>query len=136
MKRCTESFTIWRDGAPVAFVNGQLVEDKHPILKTHKHLFAELEASAGQAPPAQLKPVEQATAAPGETRILTPPAAGTGAQEDRRTSGKPFDPGEHNAPEVLEYLQDADEDERERVLAAEAAGRKRKGILGDAGAKE
>jgi hypothetical protein len=128
MKRCTESFTIWRDGAPVAFVAGQLVEDKHPILKTHKHLFAEPEASAGQAPPTQLKPVEQATADPGEPRALTPPQAAAG--------DKPFDPGEHTAPQVLAYLKDADEEERERVLAAEADGQKRKGILGDAGAKE
>lgn len=122
MKRCTESFTIWRDGAPVAFVVGQLVDDKHPILKTHKHLFAEPEASSGQAPPAQLRPVEQATADPGENRTLTPPQAPAG--------DKPFDPGEHTAPQVLAYLKDADDEERARVLAAEADGQKRKGILG------
>jgi hypothetical protein len=134
MKRCTESFTIWRDGAPVAFAAGQLVDDKHPILKTHKHLFAEPEASTGQAPPAQLKPVEQATADPGEPRTLTPPAAAA-VGGDANTKGEPFDPGEHKAPEVLAYLKDADEEERARVLAAEAEGQKRKGILGDA-AKE
>lgn len=132
MKRCTESFTIWRDGAPVAFTAGQLVDDKHPILKTHKHLFGELEASSGHAPPATLKPVEQATADPGETRTLTPPAATGGTGLD----GKAFDPGEHKAPDVIAYLKDADDEERARVLAAEADGQKRKGILGDAGAKE
>jgi hypothetical protein len=129
MKRCTESFTIWRDGAPVAFVAGQLLDDKHPILKTHKHLFADPQASDGQAPPAQLKPVEQATADPGEQRTLTPPrAAGDDGDE------KPFDPSEHNAPQVQAYLKDADDEERARVLAAEADGRNRKGILGDTGA--
>lgn len=132
MKRCNESFTIWRDGAPVAFTAGQLVDDKHPILKSHKHLFGELEASSGHAPPATLRAVEQATAEPGETRTLTPPADTGGTEPD----GKPFDPGEHKAPEVIAYLKDADETERARVLAAEADGQKRKGILGDAGAKE
>ncbi|WHM32445.1 hypothetical protein OH540_21315 [Streptomyces sp. BPPL-273] len=134
MKRCTESFTIWRDGAPIAFVAGQLVDDKHPILKSHSHLFGELEASSGHAQPARLTAVEQATADPGQPRALTPPApaASGGAGSD----GKPFDPGEHGAPDVLAYLKDADEDERARVLALEASGRKRKGILGGTGAKE
>lgn len=131
MKRCTESFTIWRDGAPVAFVAGQLLDDKHPILKTHKHLFADPQAADGQAPPAQLKPVEQATADPGEQRTLTPPRATGGDGGD-----KPFDPSEHTAPQVLAYLKDADDEEIGRVIAAEAAGQRRKGILGDAAAKE
>ncbi|CBG71873.1 hypothetical protein SCAB_48221 [Streptomyces scabiei 87.22] len=129
MKRCTESFTIWRDGAPVAFAVGQLVDDKHPILKTHKHLFAEPTASTGQATAAALRPAEQATSEPGEKRTLTPPEQTARQAED---GPKPFDPGEHKAPEVLAYLRDADEEERARVLAAEAAGQKRKGILGDA----
>ncbi|MEH0578992.1 hypothetical protein QBA54_31985 [Streptomyces sp. B21-108] len=130
IKRCTESFTIWRDGAPVAFVAGQLVDDKHPILKSHGHLFSDPETAARPALAPTLKPVEQATADPGEQRALTPPAPAQ--QED---GGKPFDPGEHKAPEVLAYLKDANEEERARVLAAEADGQKRKGILGDA-AKE
>jgi hypothetical protein len=134
MKRCSESFTIWRDGAPVAFVAGQLVDDKHPILKTHGHLFAEPEATAAPPAPPQVKarPAEQATNDPGELRTLTPPEQ-TAAQGG--DAPKPFDPGEHNADQVLEYLKGADEEERARVLAAEAEGRKRKGILGDA-AKE
>lgn len=40
-----------------------------------------------------------------------------------------FDPAEHNVPDVLAYLADADEDERARVLAAEAAGQARATIL-------
>ncbi|MEU5077100.1 hypothetical protein AB0G76_36960 [Streptomyces asoensis] len=127
MKRCNESFTIWRDGAPVAFTAGQLVDDKHPILKTHKHLFGELEASSGHAQPSTLRPVEQATADPGQPRSLTPPASTGG--EDKAPAD--YDPGEYNAPEVVEYLKTATEEERDRVLAAEAAGRKRKSILGD-----
>lgn len=129
IKRCKESFTIWQGGAPVAFVVGQLVDDKHPILKTHGHLFAEPEASSRPALPATLKAVEQATAEPGEQRTLTPPAAVQGVDK-QQADGTPFDPGAHKAPEVLAYLKDADEEERARVLAAEAEGQKRKGILG------
>ncbi|MFF7067304.1 hypothetical protein [Streptomyces pseudovenezuelae] len=132
MKRCTESFTIWRDGAPVGFVAGQLVEDKHPILKTHGHLFAEPVATAGQAA-APLKPVEEATANPGEQRTLTPP---TTVVSSEPTGAEPFDPAEHTIPQVLAYLKDADDEERARVLDIEAAGEKRKGILGDTAAKE
>jgi hypothetical protein len=44
---------------------------------------------------------------------------------------EPFDPAAHNAEEVLAHLADADEDERARVLAAEAAesGKQRKSVL-------
>lgn len=131
MKRCTESFTIWRDGAPVAFTAGQLVDDKHPILKSHKHLFEEPSGSR-PASAFTLKPVEQATADPGQQRSLTPPAGaadGDGPSSEQGEDSVTFDPGEHNAPEVIEYLKSADEEERSRVLAAETAGKNRKGIL-------
>jgi hypothetical protein len=42
-----------------------------------------------------------------------------------------FDPSEHTVAEVEEYLESADEDERERVLAAEAEGKARKSLLPD-----
>lgn len=41
---------------------------------------------------------------------------------------KAFDPGEHNADEVLDYLNQADVAEAVRVLDAEAAGKDRRGI--------
>jgi hypothetical protein len=125
VKRCTESFTIWRDGAPVAFVAGQLLDDKHPILKSHSHLFAD-PVTIPRPAPAAVRATEQATADPGEARTLTPPAPGPTSGGD----GEPFDPGQHTAPEVIEYLKSADDEERARVLAAEADGQKRKGILG------
>lgn len=40
-----------------------------------------------------------------------------------------FDPSEANVVEVKAYLDGADEDERERVLAAEATGKNRSGVL-------
>ncbi|MFE2046365.1 hypothetical protein ACFXAZ_36685 [Streptomyces sp. NPDC059477] len=120
MQRCTESFSIWRDGAPLAFVAGQLVDDKHPILKTHSHLFTQPQATVHRA--AVLRPVEQATADPGERRDLAPPAD--------PAAGAPFDPAVHTGPEVIEYLKAADEDERARVLAAERDGKNRSTVLG------
>ncbi|MBP5890640.1 hypothetical protein [Streptomyces scabiei] len=41
-----------------------------------------------------------------------------------------FDPSEHDAPGVLAHLATADETETARVLAAEAAGKNRKTIMG------
>jgi hypothetical protein len=59
----------------------------------------------------------------GETPAEDPPT-GDGEAE----GGKPFDPAEHNAADVLAYLKDVDEAEATRVLDAEAAGKERKGI--------
>lgn len=44
-----------------------------------------------------------------------------------------YDPADYNVDEVLEYLtsEDITEEESARVLAAEKAGKARKGILGD-----
>lgn len=40
--------------------------------------------------------------------------------------GEPFDPNDHNASEVREYLSgDISDDERDRVIAAERAGKNR-----------
>lgn len=46
-------------------------------------------------------------------------------------SDERFDPGENTVDEVESYLATADEDERERVLAAESAGKSRKSITGE-----
>lgn len=63
---------------------------------------------------------------------LTPVDADTGADAVQADGGdEPFDPAEHDAPEVLAYL-DAhadDTDEVTRVLEAEQAGKARKTIL-------
>jgi hypothetical protein len=41
-----------------------------------------------------------------------------------------FDPSQHTVAEVNAYLEDADPDEKARVLEQERAGKARKGILG------
>jgi len=48
--------------------------------------------------------------------------------DDERTEQGVFDPAEHNADDVLAYLEQADETEATRVLNVEAFGKKRKGI--------
>jgi len=123
VQRCVQPFVIWPAGAPVAYTAGRLVEDSDPILKTHRHHFEAVEAVARRNTAAAR--VEAASAAPGELRSVTLPA------QSGPADAEVFDPGEHNAPEVLAYLETADEAERERVLAVEAAGKARKGIVGD-----
>lgn len=52
------------------------------------------------------------------------------AAEDaqQEESQEVYDPAEHTAPEVLEYLKGVGEQEAERVLESEQAGKNRKGI--------
>lgn len=40
-----------------------------------------------------------------------------------------FDPNDHNVDKVQKYLDNADDDERQRVIDAEADGQNRKGIV-------
>lgn len=54
------------------------------------------------------------------------PAAGEENAEDK---AEQFDPSKATIAEVEEYLAGSDEAERDRVLAAEAAGKNRKGVL-------
>ncbi len=48
--------------------------------------------------------------------------------EQDNTPDEVFDPSEHKAEEVIDYLETADADEARRVLAAEAAGKTRSTI--------
>lgn len=135
VKRVTEPFAVWRDGMPATYTAGMLVDDKDPILKTHKHLFEDVSAAVKSRPS---RGVEQATADPGEPRSITPPVVTE--QTERQPSAaegdgdaEPFDPAEHSAPEVLAYLDGADPDEIRRVLDAEESGQGRKGITGKRG---
>ncbi|WP_086746198.1 hypothetical protein [Streptomyces scabiei] len=51
-------------------------------------------------------------------------------ESEEPASQQLFDPSEHDAPSVLAHLATADETESARVLAAEAAGKNRKTIMG------
>lgn len=57
--------------------------------------------------------------------IVTPGEEGA----DAEGAGAEFDPNEHTVAEVQDYL-DAHPEDEERVLAAEAAGKNRSGIVG------
>ena len=54
-----------------------------------------------------------------------------GKVPDAPTGEAAYDPADHTVDEVKEYLDGADDAERERVLAAEADGKARKGLLPD-----
>lgn len=61
-----------------------------------------------------------------------PETGGEGAEtgeEDLIGDGEPYDPGAHTADEVVKYLKDASDEEKSRVLAAEADGKGRSTIL-------
>lgn len=116
-KRVTSPFSIWVDGSPRVYPGGTLIDDKDPILKTHGHLMEDVEtAVAARA----ARRVEQTTAAPGEVRTLTPPSTPGPAE---------YDPGQDTVKGVLARLDQADEAEARRVLAAEDQGQARAGIL-------
>lgn len=51
------------------------------------------------------------------------------ADEQAREEAPAFDPAEHTISEVEAYLEEAEDDERARVFAAEEAGKQRKGVL-------
>ena len=66
--RCTEAFAITeKNGVARVLRPGDLVEDKDPVVKQCPHAFEPVEANAAQA---TSRAVEQATAAPGETRTV------------------------------------------------------------------
>lgn len=131
VQRCVESFTVWPNGAPVTFTAGQLIEEKHPILKTHGHLFQDVTTAAQ---PRQAQRIEAAVDDPGSLRNLTPPSGGGGL----------YDPAEHSNREVLAYLSTATEAEALRVLDAEAGAdtpragicKMREQVLDDARARD
>lgn len=65
-----------------------------------------------------------------------PEEQGEESEEQGEKHPEEFNPSEATVDEVRDYLENADEEERQRVLAAEAEGKKRKGILDLAAAPE
>lgn len=55
------------------------------------------------------------------------------APEQAPAGGNLFDPSEHNADEVMAYLESASLEEAERVVQDETDGKARKGILTQSG---
>lgn len=87
----------------------------------------------GETEPAELVRDEE-TYEVAEPAVMDPEADADDveAEDEERaiTEEDLYDPSEHNVVDVLEYLDgDITEEERERVLAAEEAGKNRKGIL-------
>lgn len=69
--RCKEAFAVTdSDGAALVFAPGDLVDSKNKHVKGRESLFEAVEANVER----KARPVEQATAAPGETRTRTEPA--------------------------------------------------------------
>ncbi|MEU8316699.1 MULTISPECIES: hypothetical protein [Actinomycetes] len=128
-KRCKQPFAVEVGGVTRVVPAGEVVSTDDPVFsRSTREFFEGIGAHVDRVAErraATVGSVEAATADPGTARTLTPPTPP--ADPDLGA----FDPGIHPVREVLAYLADADEEERERVLAAEAAGQARKGILGD-----
>lgn len=96
-----------------------------------RNQVAAMNPASAQAPvapeeePQESEAEEEAPEAP-ETPEEAPEAAETPQEEVE--GDKPFDPSEHNAPAVLDYLRTVGYEEALRVLDAEEAGKARKGV--------
>lgn len=134
-----ETFTPWEETED----NGKAIHDKaHEAALTEQVLAAENEENeplpedelepVGETEPAELVRDEE-TYEPAESTLMDPESEPEEDEEEGErdvTEEDLFDPSEHTIPEVKEYLDsDISEEERERVLAAEEAGKGRKGIL-------
>lgn len=78
-----ESFVSEHDGSMLEIRQGDLIEADHPLARKHPNLFSEPELRF---------PVEQATAAPGEKRILgirSKPKAAPKAKAEKAPEPKP-----------------------------------------------
>jgi hypothetical protein len=73
----------------------------------------------------------QAGTSSGGWNIPNNPGPSTAEIEEVQAQNEQYDPSDYTVDEVNEYLDGADEDEADRVLAAEQAGKNRKGIVGD-----
>lgn len=72
IKRCMETFVAMMDGGFHTVVLGELVDDSDPIYRAHRDLFEDLSVATVRKGPVQAT-VEQATAGPGEKRMVSPP---------------------------------------------------------------
>ena len=116
IKRCKAAFSVWVDGSPRVYSGGQLVDEKDPAVKSHPHLFEDVDVHVADR---RARQVESATAVPGEVRTVTvpPPAA-------------LYDPASDTVKGVLAHLASLDDrDEVRRILDAEEQGETRAGIL-------
>lgn len=60
----------------------------------------------------------------------------SGFRAERKSAEPEFDPTDHKATEVVEQLQEASEEEKLQIAAAEQAGKNRKSVLEAAGVDE
>jgi hypothetical protein len=126
IKRCRDPFAIEVDGITRVVAAGELVSTEDPAYsKATRGHFEDVAVHVGQ------QTERRAAAGGGQPPTVPEPPGAEPNGSDLTGAPEPFDPSAHNAPEVHAYLADADEEERMRVLAAEAAGKNRKGILGD-----
>lgn len=102
------------------------LEEKDHFVNTEIEVSDDVARSIINAGYAQVDPED---AKQVEAALTDGPQAVADLVEQQAQAGS-YDPGAYSVDEVNAYLATADDTERERVLAAERAGQKRKGIVG------
>jgi hypothetical protein len=74
--RCISAFVDFRNGAVESYNPGRLVNGNDPVVKGRESYFEPVEVAAARA-----AGVEQATAAPGEKRNVSPVAKKTASKD-------------------------------------------------------
>lgn len=140
VRTTSHGYIVPTDILPDGFDGDTLTEESRPAVHTEPGTDPDAANvyNVGQAPAhdtfAQAEesaaPVE-ATQAQDEELPATPETPGNDEVPNPETDEEPaeeFDPSKATVDEVIAYLDGADEAEVERVLAAEADGKNRKGI--------
>lgn len=85
--RCKEPFAADIDGVPRVITAGQLLDSSDPVIKGRERFFEAVDAHMAR----RSREVEQATAAPGEKRSVTPadkPPRGAKSSKAKGAAGK------------------------------------------------
>lgn len=84
VKRAKEAFAVVADGVPRVVRAGDLLDDRDPVVKAHKHLFEDVAANNKPYETRESEPTEQATAKPGEKRSAPRPSTKTVSKTDEK----------------------------------------------------
>lgn len=82
IRRCKQSFAAVVKGTPRVIAAGALVDSADPIMKGREALFEDVDAYMADKADRQSRPVEAATAEPGEKRTVKPRSTGRAKKPD------------------------------------------------------
>lgn len=128
----TESYVKGRSTATAKALI-EAAGDRAAEVRTTSHGYVLPSELLGEGHGFDVYTAEDRPAVPTEPGTTTDPNEATHvrstAPAEAEEPAREFDPSKATIDEVQDYLSNADDTERERVLAAEAEGKKRKGVL-------